>query len=53
MRLDISSDSSARKRIHMETQALFSSKDKRKKNKMSSLSFLFGILRVNVMMQLD
>ena len=31
IRLDVSSESSARQRIHMKTQALFSSKDKSKK----------------------
>ena len=35
IRLDVSSESSAQ-RIHMQNQALFSSKDKRKKIKMSS-----------------
>ena len=36
IRLDVSSESSARQRIHMKNQALFSSKDKSKKNEMSS-----------------
>ena len=36
IRLDVSSKSSARQRIHMKNQALFSSKDKSKKMKMSS-----------------
>ena len=36
IRLDVSCESSARQRIHMKNQALFSSKDKSKKNKMSS-----------------
>ena len=36
IRLDVSSESSARQRIHLKHQALFSSKDKSKKNKMSS-----------------
>ena len=36
IRLDVSSESSARQRIHMKNQALFSSKDKSKKNKMLS-----------------
>ena len=31
----------------MKNQALFSSEDKSKKNKMSSAAFLFGALRVN------
>ena len=33
IRLDVSSESSARQRIHMKNQALFSSKDKSKKLK--------------------
>ena len=37
--LDVSSESSAWQRIHMKHQALFSSKDKSKKNKMSSAAF--------------
>ena len=32
MKLDVSSESSARQRIHTKNQALFSSKDKGKKN---------------------
>ena len=36
IRLDLSSDSSARQRIHMKHQALFPQKDKSKKNKLSS-----------------
>ena len=36
IRLDVSTESSARQRIHMKNQALFSSKDKSKKIKMSS-----------------
>ena len=47
IRLDISSESSARQRIHMKNQALFSSKDKSKKLKCCLLQFLFGTLRVN------
>ena len=35
-RLDVSSESSARQRIHMKESSLFSSKDKSKKLKMSS-----------------
>ena len=35
IRLDVSSESIARQRIHMKHQALFSSIDKSKKNKMS------------------
>ena len=45
--LDVSSESSARQRIHMKNQALFSSKDKSKKLKCLLLQFLFGPLRVN------
>ena len=41
-----SSESSARQRIHMKYQALFSSKDKSKKLKCRLLQFLFGALRV-------
>ena len=46
MRLDVSSESSARQRIYMENQALFSSKDKSKNLKCQMLQFLFGALRV-------
>ena len=46
IRLDVSSESSARQRIHMKNQALFSSKDKSKKLKCRLLQFLFGALRV-------
>ena len=49
IRLDVSSASSARQRIHMKNQALFSSKDKSKKLKCRLLQFLFGALRVNSM----
>ena len=48
IRLDVSSESSARQRIHMKNQALFSSNDKSKKIKCCLLQFLFGALRVNV-----
>ena len=34
-----------RQRIHMKNQALFSSKDNRKKNKMSSAAIFVGALR--------
>ena len=44
IRLDVSSDSSARQRSHMKNQALFSSKDK---IKMSSVAIFLGALRVN------
>ena len=48
IRLDVSSESSARQRIHMKNQALFSLKDKSKKKlKCRLLQFLFGALRVN------
>ena len=46
IRLDVSSESSVRQRIHMKNQALFSSKDKSKKLKCRLLQFLFGALRV-------
>ena len=48
IRLAVSSESSAsaRQRIHMKNQALFSSKDKSKKLKCRLLQFLFGALRV-------
>ena len=44
--LDVSSESSARQRIHMKKQALFSSKDKSKKLKCRLLQFWFGTLRI-------
>ena len=46
IRLDISSESSARQRSHMKNQALFSSKDKTNKLKCCLLQFLLGALRV-------
>ena len=46
LRLDISSESSARQRIHMKNQTFFSSKDKSEKLKCRLLQFLFGALRV-------
>ena len=46
IRLDVSSESSARLRIHMKIQGLFSSKGKGKKLKCHLLQFLFGRLRV-------
>ena len=46
IRVDVSSESSARQRIHMKYQAVFSSKDKSKKLKSHLLQFLFGALRV-------
>ena len=45
IRLDVSSESSARQRIHMKNQALFSSKDKSKTIKCRLPQFLFGALR--------
>ena len=48
IRLDVSSESSARQRIHMKNQALFSSKDKSKKLECHLLQFLFAALRVNL-----
>ena len=47
IRLDVSSESSAKQRIHMKIQALFSSKDKHKILKCCLLQFLFGALKVN------
>ena len=46
IRLDVSSEFSARQRIHMKNQVLFSSKDKSKKLKCCLLQFLFGALGV-------
>ena len=48
IRLDVSRESSARQRIHIKNQALFSLKDKSKKLKCRLLQFLFGALRVIV-----
>ena len=48
LRLDVSSESSARQRIHLKNQALFSSKDKSEKLKCRLLQFLFGALRVKL-----
>ena len=47
IRLDVSSESSARQRIHMKNQALFSLKYKGKKLKCCLLHLWFGALRVN------
>ena len=47
IRLDVSIECSARQRIHMKNQALFSFEDKSKKLKCCLLQFLFGALRVN------
>ena len=49
IRLVVSSESSARQRIHMKNQALFSSKDKSKQLKCRLLQFSFGALRVNLL----
>ena len=46
IRLDVSSESSARQRIHLKHQALFSLKDKSKQLKCRLLQFLFCALRV-------
>ena len=48
IRLDVSSESSARQRIHMKNQALFPSKDKSKKLKCHLLQFLFGAAALRV-----
>ena len=48
IRLDVSSESSARQRIHLKHQALFSSKDKSKTLKCRLLQFLFGAFRVKM-----
>ena len=48
IRLDVSSESYARQRIHMKNQTLFSSKDKSKKLKCRLLQLLFGALRVKI-----
>ena len=46
IRLDVSSESSARQRIHMKNLGLFSLKDKSTKLKCRLLQFLFGALKV-------
>ena len=53
IRLDVSRESSARQRIHMKNQALFSLKDKSKKLKCCLLHILFGALRVNIIQVKD
>ena len=50
IRLDVSSESSARQRIHMKNQALFSWKDKSKNLKCRLLQLLYGSLRVKTEM---
>ena len=52
-RLDVSSEASARLRVNMKNQALFSSKDKSKKIKCCLLQFLFGALRVKYIKTID
>ena len=47
IRLDVSSESSARQRIHLKHQGLFSSNEKSKRLKCRLQQFLFGALRVN------
>ena len=47
LRLDVSSESSA---IHMQNQALFSLKDNSKNLKLRLLQFLFGALRVKMIL---
>ena len=46
--LNISCESPARQKIHMEHQALFSLKDKSKKIKCHLLQFFFGALKVKI-----
>ena len=48
IRLDVSSVFSARQRIHMKNEALFSLKDKSKKLKCHLLQFLLGALRAKI-----
>ena len=48
IRLHVSSESSARQRIHLKNEALFSLKDKSKKLKCRLLQFLFGASTVKV-----
>ena len=43
----------ARQRLRLKNQALFSSKDKSKKLKCPPMQFLFGALRVNVVRFLE
>ena len=47
IRLDVSSESSARQRIHLKHQALFSLKVKSKKLKCRLLQFSFGAIKVS------
>ena len=46
IRLDVSSESSARQRIHIKNQAFLSLKDKSKKNKMSSAAIFVWRFKV-------
>ena len=48
LRLDISCESSARQRVHMKQQVLFSVKEKSKNIKVSSAAIFLGCLRVKV-----
>ena len=48
IKLDVSSESSARQRIQLKHQALFSSNGKSKKKKVSSAAIWLGALRVNM-----
>ena len=48
IRLDVLSESSARQRIHLKYQALFSWKDKSEKLKCRLQQFLFSALRVKL-----
>ena len=50
--LDVSSESS-KQMIYMKNQALFSSKDTRKKLKCRLLQFLFGALMINRVLLFD
>ena len=47
IRLDVSCESSARQRIHMKYQVLFSLKTMNKNSKLSSAAGVIGVLRVN------
>ena len=53
IRLDVSSKSSARQRIHMKNQALFSLKDKSEKLKCCLLQCLLCVLRVNTSLKVS
>ena len=51
--LAVSSESSARQRILMKNQALFSLKDKSKKLNCRLLQFFFGTLRVKTLPEVE